>query len=53
MANIAQELAETVANVGVKSAYGAPIEVDGTTIVPVAVTSFGFGAGEGGPPIRQ
>ncbi|GAA2041287.1 hypothetical protein GCM10009720_22220 [Yaniella flava] len=49
MANIAQELAETLSNVGVKPSYGAPIELDGATILPVAVSSFGFGAGEGNP----
>jgi uncharacterized spore protein YtfJ len=34
--------------VGVRSSYGEPVEVDGTTIMPVACTSYGFGAGEGG-----
>ncbi len=47
MASLTQQLADTVTQVGVHSAYGAPVEVDGTTIMPVACTSYGFGAGEG------
>ena len=47
MANLTQQLADTVSQVGVKAAYGEPIEVDGTTIVPVACTMYGFGGGEG------
>jgi uncharacterized spore protein YtfJ len=48
MANLVQQIAETIKSLGVKSAYGDPIEVDGTTVVPVAIVGFGFGAG-GGP----
>lgn len=47
MANIAKELADSFTNTGVKLAYGEPIEIAGTTIVPVAAASYGFGAGEG------
>ncbi|UOQ58420.1 hypothetical protein MUN78_06185 [Leucobacter allii] len=47
MANLTKQLADTVTEVGVNAAFGAPIEVDGTTIIPVACTSYGFGAGEG------
>ncbi|MGJ0204593.1 spore germination protein GerW family protein [Leucobacter sp. gxy201] len=47
MAHLTQQLADTVTQVGVNSAFGDPLEVDGTTIIPVACTSFGFGAGEG------
>ena len=47
MKNIAKELAESMPNIGAKLAYGEPIEVAGTTIVPVAMGSYGFGAGEG------
>lgn len=46
MAHLTTKLADTVTQVGVHSAFGDPIEVDGTTIIPVACTSFGFGAGE-------
>ncbi|EYT53632.1 hypothetical protein H490_0109750 [Leucobacter sp. UCD-THU] len=48
MASLTQQLADTVTQVGVRSSYGEPVEVDGTTIMPVACTSYGFGAGEGG-----
>ncbi len=48
MASITKQIADTVTSVGVHAAYGDPVELDGTTIVPVAVVSYGFGAGEGG-----
>jgi uncharacterized spore protein YtfJ len=48
MASITKQIADTVSSVGVHAAYGDPVELDGTTIVPVAVASYGFGAGEGG-----
>ena len=47
MANLTQQIADTVSTVGVSSAYGDPVDVDGTTIVPVAATWYGFGGGEG------
>ncbi|WP_025133575.1 spore germination protein GerW family protein [Leucobacter sp. PH1c] len=47
MASLTKQLADTVTQVGVHSAYGDPVEVDGTTIMPVACTTYGFGAGEG------
>lgn len=49
MTKLPKELAETLSNVGVSASYGEPVEIDGTTIIPVAVTSYGFGAGEGVP----
>lgn len=48
MSNISLKLAETISSSGIKSVYGEPIVVDGTTIVPVAAVQFGFGAGPGG-----
>ncbi|NLA66178.1 MAG: hypothetical protein GX862_09750 [Leucobacter sp.] len=48
MASITKQIADTVSSVGVHAAYGDPVELDGSTIVPVAVASYGFGAGEGG-----
>lgn len=48
MANISKQIADTIRSAGVHSAYGEPIELDGTTIVPVAIVSYGFGAAEGG-----
>ena len=47
MTNLSLKLAETMSSSGIKSVYGEPIVVDGTTIVPVAAVQFGFGAGEG------
>lgn len=47
MAKITQQIAESVTTLGVDTAYGEPIEVEGTTIIPVAVVSYGFGVGEG------
>lgn len=48
MANITKQIADTVTSVGVHAAYGEPVDLDGTTIVPVAITAYGFGGGEGG-----
>ncbi|WP_295121001.1 spore germination protein GerW family protein [uncultured Leifsonia sp.] len=48
MTNLSLKLAETMSSSGIKSVYGEPIVVDGTTIVPVAAVQFGFGAGEAG-----
>ncbi|HEY5224779.1 MAG TPA: spore germination protein GerW family protein [Microbacteriaceae bacterium] len=45
MANLTLQLAETVKNAGVRSVYGDPVELDGVTIVPVALVAFGFGGG--------
>ncbi|MFC6234144.1 hypothetical protein ACFPZL_03485, partial [Leucobacter soli] len=47
MPNITKQLADTVTSVGVRAAYGDPVELDGTTIVPVAYAWYGFGGGEG------
>ncbi len=48
MAHLTKQLAETVTQVGVHSAYGDAVEVDGVAIMPVACVTYGFGAGEGG-----
>jgi uncharacterized spore protein YtfJ len=41
-------LAERVpARLGAAAVYGAPVEQDGVTVVPVATARFGFGAGGG------
>ncbi|MEF3403991.1 hypothetical protein [Agromyces sp. CCNWLW203] len=47
MAELVLELAETVAGVGVKTSYGDAVDIDGTTVVPVALGYYGFGAGSG------
>ncbi|GAA1320307.1 hypothetical protein ACFSWE_05070 [Leucobacter albus] len=48
MPNITKQIADTVTQTGVNTAYGEAVEIDGTTILPVAVGSYMFGAGEGG-----
>ncbi len=45
MTNLALKLAENVRSFGVKSVYGDPVEVEGVTLVPVALVQYGFGAG--------
>lgn len=45
MTNISLKLAETISSSGIKSVYGEPVVIDGTTVVPVAAVQFGFGAG--------
>lgn len=45
MPNIVVELGNQVASLGVKSAYGEPIDVDGISVTPVAMTVAGFGGG--------
>ncbi|RUQ97548.1 spore germination protein GerW family protein [Labedella endophytica] len=47
MTNPSLDLADRFRTIGVKSVYGDPVDLDGSTIVPVAVSIFGFGAGEG------
>lgn len=48
MPNVTKQLADTVTSVGVHAAYGDPVDLDGTRIIPVALASYGFGGGEGG-----
>lgn len=48
MSNITKQLAETVSKSGVSAAYGEAVDVEGTTIIPVASVWYGFGAAEGG-----
>ncbi|MFF1879167.1 spore germination protein GerW family protein [Leifsonia sp. NPDC058230] len=48
MTNISLKLAETISSSGIKSVYGEPVKIDGTTIVPVAAVQYGFGAGSVG-----
>lgn len=35
------------------NAFGAPVERDGVTVVPVAAARFGFGGGAGADPDKQ
>jgi len=48
MTNLVLKLAENARFIGVKSAYGDPIQVEGVTIVPVALVQYGFGGGGDG-----
>ena len=48
MTSLAEKLSESFRSTGVKSVYGDPVEFEGVTIVPVALTWFGFGAGDNG-----
>ncbi|WP_431277328.1 spore germination protein GerW family protein [Leifsonia poae] len=48
MTNISLRLAETITSNGIKSVYGEPVTIDGTTLVPVAAVQYGFGAGSTG-----
>jgi uncharacterized spore protein YtfJ len=44
-------LAERIgARLGAATVFGAPVERDGVTVVPVAVARFGFGGGSGSDP---
>lgn len=45
MTNLAVRLAKSVSKLGVKTSYGDPVELNGITIIPVALVQFGFGAG--------
>jgi len=47
MAEFVLDLAENVAGVGVKTSYGEAVDLDGTTVIPVALGWYGFGAGSG------
>ncbi|WP_424935625.1 MULTISPECIES: hypothetical protein [Bacteria] len=46
MPHIALELGKNAASLGVKSAYGETMEVDGAQFTPVALTMSGFGGGD-------
>jgi len=45
MTNLALKLAENARTIGVRSAYGDPVQIEGVTIVPVALVQYGFGGG--------
>jgi uncharacterized spore protein YtfJ len=46
-------LAERIgARLGSATVFGAPVERDGVTVVPVAVARFGIGAGSGADPAK-
>jgi uncharacterized spore protein YtfJ len=45
MSEVFSSLVETFKNVGVSRAYGAPVQIGGEELIPVALVSFGFGGG--------
>ena len=45
MPTVAEELAESVPSRGVKIAYGEAVVMGDTTIVPIALVTYGFGGG--------
>ena len=45
MTNLAVQLADSVKSFGVKAVYGDSVQLDGSTIVPVALAYYGFGGG--------
>ncbi|MEO7373287.1 MAG: hypothetical protein ABIW36_05155 [Terrimesophilobacter sp.] len=45
MTNVAETLAETVRSRGVQLAYGDPFDAGDSTILPVALVTYGFGGG--------
>ncbi|MDJ0349241.1 hypothetical protein [Cryobacterium sp. PH29-G1] len=48
MTSLPEKLADTFRSAGVKSAYGDPVQIDGVTLVPVALAYYGFGGGDAG-----
>ncbi|SEN22251.1 hypothetical protein E3O25_11640 [Cryobacterium sp. TMT1-3] len=48
MTSLPEKLADTFRSAGVKSAYGDPVQIDGVTLVPVALSYYGFGGGDAG-----
>ncbi|MDO9397284.1 MAG: hypothetical protein Q7T71_12110 [Herbiconiux sp.] len=47
MANLVETLTDATRSIGVGAAYGAPVEIDGATLVPVALVWAGYGGGTG------
>ncbi|WP_168626781.1 hypothetical protein [Cryobacterium sp. BB307] len=45
MPTVAEELAESVPKRGVKLAYGEAVVMGDTTLVPIAMVTYGFGGG--------
>ena len=45
MTSLPLQLAETIKSFGVSAVYGEPLDVEGTTVVPVAFVAYGFGGG--------
>jgi uncharacterized spore protein YtfJ len=50
MSTLVEKLSDAVKGAGVSNVYGEPTELNGVTIVPVALSVHAFGAGEGKGP---
>jgi uncharacterized spore protein YtfJ len=48
MANQSLEIADALKSFGIKAVYGETLEIDGSTVLPVALIAYGFGAGNDG-----
>jgi uncharacterized spore protein YtfJ len=47
MSQLVEKVAEPLRRLGVETSYGSPVEIDGATVVPVALVWLGFGGGSG------
>ncbi|MDR5699905.1 hypothetical protein [Agromyces aerolatus] len=47
MTELVVELADKVGGIGVKTSYGDPVDIGGSTVMPVALGYYGFGGGSG------
>ncbi|MEJ3404509.1 hypothetical protein WDJ51_07175 [Rathayibacter sp. YIM 133350] len=45
MTNLVAQLADSAKDFGVQAAYGDPVDLGGSTIIPVALVWYGFGGG--------
>ena len=45
MTSLPVQIAETIKSFSVEAVYGEPREIEGTTLVPVALLAYGFGGG--------
>src|SRR5262249_13132115 len=45
--NVVEHLAERLGSADARTVFGAPVERDGTTVIPVARIRYGFGGGSG------
>jgi uncharacterized spore protein YtfJ len=45
MTSLPIQLAETIKSFSVEAVYGEPREIEGTTVLPVALLAYGFGGG--------
>lgn len=46
-----QDMTESTKKFGIHLAYGEKVELEGSTLIPVAIAGFGAGAGSGESPV--